>query len=113
MRSYIISELSGSGKTTAREHAERRGYLAASVGDVVRRRYKAADPGVSVDEFVLQVHAAEGRAAFARAAVAQLKRDWPTTSDPQRASLLRGSTRRRRSGCWTGFSGSSTAGWRR
>jgi cytidylate kinase len=74
VRSYVLSGLSGSGKTTARDHAERLGYLAVSVGDVVRRRYEATDPDVPVGEFVLRIHERESRAAFARDAVAALER---------------------------------------
>ncbi len=74
MRSYIISGLSCTGKTTARDHAERLGYLTASVGDVVRRAHAEADPDVPVAEFVLRVHERDGRAAFVREAVAELER---------------------------------------
>jgi cytidylate kinase len=72
VRSYVISGLSGSGKTTAGEYAERLGYDTVSVGETVRQAYDERSHSESVGEFVLRTHERNGRAAFVREALAEL-----------------------------------------
>lgn len=72
VRSYIVTGLSGSGKTTARRYAERCGYATVSLGDVVRRAYEDRGGDESTAAFVLRTHETAGRAQFAREAVATL-----------------------------------------
>ena len=72
VRSFVISGLSGSGKTTAGEYAKRWGYDTVSVGDTVRQAYDEQDRDESVDEFVLRIHEESGRTAFVQEALTEL-----------------------------------------
>lgn len=90
MRVYAISGLSGSGKTTAKEHADRIGYETVSIGATVRRAYKERGRAESIGEFVLRVHEADGRAQFAREAIAALTEDRSGRSGPLERVVVEG-----------------------
>jgi len=72
VQSYIISGLSGSGETTAKEYAKRLGYETVSVGDTVRQAYHDQHWSESVGEFVQRIHEERGRAAFVQEAITEL-----------------------------------------
>lgn len=70
----MITGLSGSGKTTARRHAERSGYTTVSLGDAVRRAYTDRGGDESTAAFVARTHETMGKGQFAREAVTRLDR---------------------------------------
>jgi len=90
MRVYAISGLSGAGKTTAREHVDRIGYETVSVGATVRRAYEKRGRAEPIGEFVLRVHEADGRAQFAREAVATLAERRSSRSEPSEGIVVGG-----------------------
>lgn len=90
MRSYIVAGLPGAGKTTAKQHAERLGYIAVSLGETVRREYRSRDRDESTAEFVLQTHEAVGRAEYAREGVAELERRLADRDDEPSGVVVEG-----------------------
>jgi dephospho-CoA kinase len=73
VQSFILSGLSGAGKTTAKEYLAARGYETISVGDVVQKQYDK-EATESVAEFVRRKHECEGLACFTKSAIATLER---------------------------------------
>ena len=90
MRVYAISGLSGAGKTTAREHADRIGYETVSIGATVRQAYEERGRAESIGEFVLRVHEADGRAQFTREAVATLAERRSSRSERSEGIVVEG-----------------------
>lgn len=90
MRSYIISGLSASGKTTAKEYAKRLGYETVSVGDTVRQAYDSQVRDESVAEFVGRIHEENGRAAFVRRTLTELDQRLARRDDAPAGVVIEG-----------------------
>ena len=73
MKSFVLSGLSGAGKTTAKEYLAARSYETISVGDVVQNQYDK-EANESIAEFIRQKHEYKGLACFTKSAIATLNR---------------------------------------
>ena len=90
MRSYIISGLSGSGKTTAAEYTTQLGYDTVSVGELVRREYNKQNPNESIGNFVLRRHEKDGRTVFVREALAEFDEQVADRDDTSAGVVIEG-----------------------